>query len=1311
MKSIISLILFLFLSAIYAYSQPQAYREFEDIDHSGIPITNFFQDELGQIWVCSNRGIYIYNGVKLHQNLGLAASDLTKHNTYIRQAYKIDKTSYYICSESGLYLFNIKTYTFDLIPETMGIDVRTVLPIEKNVLLLGTMNGLMRLDSEKKTVQKVNEVFSYPVVSIILNSERGIAYISNNNGFFEYNLSAKTYTFVPLPIKTEKVPLIHAMNYDRKNHSLWLGAEKKLYRYDLNKKTFEYKPTTSEHTINSITVDSSDHIWVGTDNGVRTFNAATGQQVNLIQGNRPNKYVIWAIFEDKEKNIWLGTESGLSVYRNDPNVQVIHWKDLTQSNEDNLLTSLYKDARGNYWFGGTNGLGRLAPDKQHVDWYKVEGPRFTISHNRIHCFYEDNDGDLWVGTDESINRFDYQSERFVHYSVMDSAMIRNADWCHDIVGDEDGNLWIAAFLGGVFKVNKEKLLKQKSDIYLAEENFYHHTGKQGLSSERIQATIRDKRGNIWASSNGFGLNKIDLEADSVVHFSSDQSLRKLSNPNIMCLFCDKDGFVWVGLSGALDRINPQTNEILSIRHELFKDKEIRSIEEKENYLWLTTSDGLYAFNKQNKGLTLMRLQDQRYSCSFFDTKSGKIYMGGMNQCVSFNPDGVLKINEKHPPIVFTSLIMNNEPICIGSEYAKNKILTHSLPYTKEITLEHDQNNVSFELTDIRYNQILKSQWQYKLDHVDKNWQVLDMSTNRISYHNLHPGKYTLAVRQTDEMGNAVAVQQLTINILFPWYATTCAKGIYLILFISFLVWIINYFRVKNNLKLERVEKEKALELSAMKIEFLSNVSHELKTPLSLIISPANKLLTVAKNSNDKKLVQTIQQNAMRLSTLVNQMIDSKNLELSQDNLLLSRLEVIEFCNSILNVYQDAFHTKGVDLQFETNINELYINIDILKLESILNNLLSNALKFTKEEGSVLLKLSCLHAESDRLMITVSDTGIGIPQKDIPFIFNRFYQSDANTYMNKEGSGIGLSMVKRYVEMHNGTIKVSSEEQKGTSITLTLPVEIQSEQTTTESENEEIANPISGIKVLIVEDNVDIARFIADSLKDIEYKVAHNGNSGYELAMEWHPDIIISDVMMPIMGGIEMSRLLKQNIETATIPIILITAKNDKQTENQAYSVGVEAFIPKPFDIKQLILRIEQIKRSKALLISKIKQSNIIENKEIIVESQDEKLLAQLTQVIEEHLADSDLNVQKLSDLSGFNSKHIYRRIKLLTGHTAVDNIKSIRLKKAAMLLSQQKFSIGEVMYMVGFSNPSYFSKCFTEKYGKTPKQYMESFSS
>ena len=737
--------------------------------------------------------------------------------------------------------------------------------------------------------------------------------------------------------------------------------------------------------------------------------------------------------------------------------------------------------------------------------------------------------------------------------------------------------------------------------------------------------------------------------------------------------------------------------------------EVFSITEKDDFLWLTASDGLFALNKKTYGLLQMKLEDERYVCSTLDKEEGRVYVGGNNHYISFDPEGLLREILKVQPVVLTTLYINNEPVAVGKEYDGNLILNQSLAYTNQIVLKHDQNNLTIHLTDNRYDQILKCEYKYKLENADKNWFVLNVVDNKIAYTNLQPGKYNLIVRQTDAEGDAIAVRTLSIHVLSPWYSTILAEIIFAILLLGLLIWIINYFRVRSKLKMERLNKEKALELSTMKMEFFTNMSHELKTPLSLIVSPVNKLMETTKNVQNKKLVEMIYQNTMRLSSLVNQMIGSDNVTTSQDNILLSRLEIVEFSRSIFNVYKEAFEEKGIVMQFKTNIPQLYMSADIFKMESVINNLLSNAGKFSEKGDVISLDLNYDDTgDTQQLGLTVSDTGIGIPSKDIPFIFDRFYQSENNLHKNKDGSGIGLALVKRYVELHQGVIHVDSEEGKGTNITVTLPVvDIMVFESEILSPDEHSIS-VSKIRALIVEDNVEIAHFLSENLKDIVCTVAHNGQSGYELAQEFQPDIIISDIMMPVMDGIEMSRLLKHNISTAAIPIIMLTAKDDKRTESKAYGIGIDAFISKPFDIKQLEIRINQIVRNKTLLIRKINQANIVQHKDIVVESTEEKLLMKITQIIEEKLSDSDLNVQKLSELSGINAKQIYRRIKQLTGRTTVDYIKSIRLKKAAFLLAQQKYTVSEIMYMVGFSNPSYFSKCFVEKYGKTPKQYMES---
>lgn len=1283
------------------------YLEFEDIDQSGISVTTLFQDDLGQLWVCTLDGMYIYDGNTVRRSKNRISSDLSSR--FLRCYYKINSEEYYIGSENGIYLLNLRTDSFALIPQTAGIDVRIMAKLDETTFWLGTMDGVLKFNTETMRAEKVNEIASYPVVSIQYNKEKKTVYFSNDNGFYVYDLLSQTYTFVPLPAKGAKSYLVHAMTYDNIHNCLWVGAENVFFKYDIATGEFEKKKLSSDNTINVITVDISGYVWVGTDSGVCVYNPDTDRE-NTFQSTSQNiRGVVWAIFEGRKGTMWVGTDGGLSLYKKNPSVQIHRWEELCGSRERNRMTCMLKDSRGNYWFGGTNGLGRLAPGRKQIDWYKISGSGHYIIHNRIRCIYEDYEGDLWVGTNESINRFDYNKGFFTHYTIMDSTRTRNADWCQSIVGDEFGKLWISSFLGGVFCVDKKALISSNEKIFLAEENYYQHSGKFALSSDRVQAILCDRQGNLWISTNGYGLNKIDFRVDSTFLFTSGQPKRTLLKNDILSLFCDADGFVWVGMAGGLQRIDPQTHEVITVRGDILNAVDVFSITEKGGFLWFTTSDGLFALNKKTHELLQTKLGDERYVCSLLDNEQGRIFVGGNNHCISFDPEGVLNEMLRVQPVILTTLYVNDALVSAGEKYDGNQILEQSITYADHIVLKHNQNNLSILLTDSRYDQILKCEYKYKLENVDTNWAALDVMNNRITYTNLQPGKYNLIIRQTDTEDNAIAVRRLSIQVLSPWYGTILAKISYATLLLGLFVWVINYFRVRNNLKLERLKREKILELSAMKMEFLTNMSHELKTPLSLILSPLNKLMEGTKNTKNGKLVEMIHENTMQLCTLVNRIIDSEKMSDSQEDVLLSKLEVVEFSRSIFNIYKEAFEEKGIIMQFKTNIPQLYICVDILKLESILNNLFSNAGKFSEKEDVIILELKYDDTESNRhLKLTVSDTGIGIPPEDIPYVFDRFYQSEENLAKNKDGSGIGLAVVKKFVELHHGDIQVESEKGKGTSFIITLPVVDAIAVEPVASAFDACSVPGSVVKVLIVEDNVEIARFLTENLKDMVCTVVHNGRSGYQMAQDLQPDIIISDIMMPVMDGIEMSRLLKQNISTAAIPIIILTAKDDKQTETKAYGIGIDAFIAKPFDIRQLELRIQQIIRNKSLLIRKINQANIVQHKDIIIESSEEKLLMSITRIIEEKLSDSDLNVQKLSELSGINAKQIYRRIKQLTGHTTVDYIKSIRLKKAAFLLAQQKYTVSEVMYMVGFSNPSYFSKCFVEKYGKTPKQYMES---
>ena len=571
---------------------------------------------------------------------------------------------------------------------------------------------------------------------------------------------------------------------------------------------------------------------------------------------------------------------------------------------------------------------------------------------------------------------------------------------------------------------------------------------------------------------------------------------------------------------------------------------------------------------------------------------------------------------------------------------------------------------------------------------------------------------------------------MDIHIIPPWYYTPWAKAVYVLLCLVLILWTINFFRVKNRLKLERLEKEKILEQSQAKMEFFTNLSHDLKTPLSMIIAPISRMLPAIKNPQEKKQLEQVQHNAMKLNSLIHQGLDFNRVDSGNNALLiLSQIELVSFVRGLFALYaEEKAREKQLTFDFHTDREKIYIQMDAIKLESILDNLLSNAVKYTPEGGSVTLRLEIPGEEKD-VRISVSDTGIGVPRQDQPYIFQRFFQSP-KTAGKKEGTGIGLYLVKTYTELHGGSVLLTSEENKGTTVTLNLPVgspeqmsvdvlsePVASEQETALVEAEtavsassssaaETASPEAPL-ILIVDDTPEIAGFIYQILHaKYRCRIAENGKIGVEMAMELSPDLIIADVMMPVMDGLEMVRRLKKHIPTSTIPIILLTAKNDKETELESIRLNIEAFIPKPFEPDILLSRVEQLLAAWEMHETKARIEALATPKEIEAVSYDEKFLANIIHLIEEHISDSELNVNALCEWTGTNNKQMYRKMKQLTGMTPVEYIKSIRMKKAAMLLKQQKFTVAEVMYMVGFSNHSYFSKCFQAEFGVTPKQYV-----
>lgn len=1291
-------------SLIPVFSQNIHYQVFENI-HLGSEasvVNTFIQDRQGMIWMGTDKGLFSYDGYSVHPHFSYG----DRSNSWIYCGIIVGENYLYLGSDHGLLIYNYHTDRYEEPDVAFPTDIRAMV-CRDQVLWIGTLHGLYIYNLLSKRLEKINrathEGLTHETIYSLLHSSDDRVYIGTYDGLSCYQPEKDAFENVLLPSDAHKSNLfVNSLLQDTVRNCIWIGTEGNLLQYDLSTKKVERLPFFNENSVKTLALDQLQNLLAGTDNGLYIYDLEGGLQ-HVVHDSRNSSSlsnnIVWSIFTDKENNSWIGTDYGISLSRFNDGYQYVPISQITGTGEGNHFYSLYKDSHGFYWFGGTNGLIRsrsISGAGAQTAWYKMGSRNAALSHNRIRHIYEDKERNLWIATDGSINRYDYETEQFIHYTIVDSTGTYNSNWAYYLFEDNDGYLWVSSFLGGLFVLDKQRLMKASWGSYIAD---YHYTTDNGLPGMFINQLIPDHEGNIWMLLYNKGITKINAGSREItvvpVHdIAGSESLNYI--------LCDGEGVIWAGFPQGVMRFMPGSDSPDVVVLESSGQNEILSIIEVEKDIWVSSTGGMWIIHKETMDVRRFHVMDKAFTSLYYDSAERLIYMGGVDGLVTTSPE-IAKKQRVERPITITALYVNNRLMTpeegIGEE---------GIRYTRQFVFDHTQNNLSFEISDLAYSSEEKTQFMYKLTSIDHDWNLLRKNTNRITYHNLKYGNYQLFISEPDPYGKPSGhPHTIDIQIKPPWFLTPWAKITYALLTLTFILWIINFFRVRSRLKFERLEKEKILEQSQSKIDFFTHVSHDFKTPLSLIIAPVSKLLLEVKNPSEKKQLEIVQRNARKLNSLLHQVLDFNRIDDDAGSvLILSRVEFISFARSLLSIYEEQVaKEKRTSFQFESNVVELYLDIDLIKFESILGNLLSNAFKYTPRGGKIKLSIDASDTTGE-LGITVSDNGIGIPEKDIPYVFQRFFQS-SKTMGKKEGTGIGLYLVKSYTELHGGKVHMDSMEEQGTSIELTFPLTSML-ASCKDIQEEALVDPGDKPLVLVVDDNADITEFIREILQP-RYRciVAENGKVGMELCFKHQPDLVIADVMMPVMNGLEMCQRIKKHVPTSIIPIILLTAKNDKETELESIHLHIDAFIGKPFEPDILLSRVEQLLLSKQQMEAKARMEAIATPKEIEAVSYDEKFLLKITRIIEDHVSDSNLNVNALSELSGINNKQIYRKTKQLTGMNPVEYIKSIRMKKAAMLLRQKKFTVAEVMYMVGFSNHSYFSKCFQAEFEKAPRQFME----
>lgn len=1242
------------------------------------------RDNFGLLWLGTSEGLYSYDGYSLCPVFRRG----TVSNTHVH-AMSETASGFYIGTDNGLLQFDRQKRTTDAVPGSPR-DVRAIFPESDGKLLVGSLNGLYRFDPADGSIRNISRGLPHEAVYAIAADGRNY-YVGTYNGMGLLRQGGDSVEKFDPGFGQDglsKDLFVNCIALDSVGRKLYIGAGRDLYSYDLDDRSLLKVDGFSGTQIKTVAVSDKGHIFAGTDNGL-IYRSPDGLVRVCRHDSRdgsslPNN-IVWSLSLDDDMNLWIATDYGLAQLSFDTPYRFIPLSEITGSGDGNVIQTIMRLDRENLWLGGSNGLIICDLTENRSRWYKPSDSDWVISHNVVRSIFRDSAGQVWIATDGSVSRYDARSRLLENYMIWDRDHLRNANWSYSIVDDLDGRIWIGSYLGGVFVVDKNKFDSGGKEL-VADYNFNHING---LPNDFVRQLIRDGRGNIFvinfAASDIVRINPRTFET---IRYSVDKDRETL--PSL--IMTDDSGDVWVGFSGGIGKINQSEGRVEKYIFPVEYPVDPLSMAIVSDKFWVTTTAGVWQFDPQTGRFGKVRLPDTVFNCIYKDLLSSYVILGAVDGVVSVSPDytGDSIAGIRHRLNV-TSVKVNGmsldgiDPMAI-----------------KKLDLDHDRNYVEICFSDLSFMPETHPRIMYRLNGggMSGAFQMLEPGSNTVALSRLRPGKYTLEV---GTVGDGESMLELPIYVRPPWYLSTLAKIIYLIVLAGIIFILFRYRHNQERQRRERKEREETIKRVKNRMDFLTNISHELKSPLSMVIGPVSHLLTQTRDPEMKRRLDVIHKNAVSLDHMLHRALEMNRIDKDDDSFMItSEIEIVGFCRSILDNYSENNPDKR--FVFSSDVGSLVISVDVVKIESVVNNLISNACKYSPHQSTIAF--SVILTDSD-LCLKVSDDGIGIPASERALVFQRLFRS--TNAADVDGTGIGLYLTKKYVEMHKGHIYVDENGSGGTVFTVSLPLQPISSAVTDDSTAVVTSNMDRRPVVLVVEDSADIAKFVEDILrKEFRCIIAGNGRAGLAVLATVVPDLIIADIMMPVMDGLEMIRLIKKNVKFSSIPVIMLTARDDSETQRECYEAGADGFVPKPFDASVVISRVRQMLKSRQRITSTVKAEILSTPRSAAAESHDEKVMKQISRLIDDNLSDSCLNVTFIAEKLSMSTKQLYRLVKKYVGVSPVDLIRTMRLRKAAMLLRQKKFTVAEVMYMTGFNSASYFSKCFVGQYGMTPKAYMES---
>jgi len=1313
----------IFLLFLTCSIQSKEYRfDYIGVEHglSDPTIRSIYQDETNRMWFATHDGLNCFDGNNLREFRQQSDDSITINTHRISEITGDKKGRIYLRATFGVIEFDLRTEKMRMI-------------IERNVSTIYNSNGFLWVGSQN-TIQR---------------------YDTQNSKF------SAIYT---LPWDALRIISI----YDDRKGNLWIATQDHgLLRFTVAEQKV-IRILNHTHGRN-ILEDRDGNIWYTTQNdGVFKINPKNLQLIKSFKHNPADESTISSGFnrsitQDDKGNIWIGTNNGLScIEYKTYNVSRYRNSSFANSLTSSSILNLYTDNRGTVWIGTYfGGVNYFNPSNQNYN-YVVSGDNNKPTYPAIGTFAEDRSGNVWVGSEGGgLYRYNPEKQNLVYYNTSNSSLSSN--YIKKIISDPfDDVLWIAADQTGELNsvdpntgvirkhmINLEDsrpnalfaLAVTERILYLGTSQgvvaynkqtskasyVYRQTGQFSATTNDL---LIDSKGRMWFAINNFPVSysletsELSYYRYNINHFQSETSV--ISN----IFYEDKLGRIWLGTNGYGLLLLNEKNKSFDYETDFLqlRDKSIMAIAEtQQNNMLITTIQALYIFNTTEKSLSKQEYRNgfplkAMIKRGLYVSQSGDIYIGGIPTMVVYQEKELITENHSDE-IQLTSLIVNNKEVLPGDD---NNILSKALPFTTKISLKPNQNFITLMYSTDNYFKTNDDRIEYRLKGYDQKWNDVNLG-HAITYTNLSPGSYLFEIRSKDAKEK---VRTLTIRVKSPYYATIWAYFFYAIIISIIIYYLVREYhtRVRLNASLAYREREKQQieDMNQSKIMFFINVSHEIRTPVTIVLAQTETLLNSPHlSSKIRSKILNIHRHLLSLKHLITELMDFRKQERNELKLKYAETDLVAMLREHYNLFKGLAETRNIQFSFISPVEKLPVWIDSEQMIKVVNNLTINAFKFTREGGNVTINLE---ENTNNVTLTFEDTGTGIPAAELDKIFNRFYQAE-----NSEGSGgtgIGLALSKGLVEEHSGRIWVESEYGKGSKFFVQLLKgtdhvsvdQVKSNMNLIESQYQlPSAEEISEIsievkeegedrpKVLIVEDHDELRDLLASTLSPIyNIETAIDGLDGWEKVRTFMPHLVITDVMMPRMSGVDLCAKIKKNYELCHIPVLLLTARQSPEYEIEGFRIGADSYLTKPFEFKKLIVISNNLINSRRLIQKKFEQNRKFDTEIPATNEYEKEFINKVTAIIQEHLEDENFDVEVLARELSVSRTKLFGKIKKIAGTTPNAIIQEIRLKKAAdYLLNNPEMNIADISYQLGFNSPRYFNKCFKESFGVAPMHFKK----